>query len=138
MINALVKAINNKLQTTAGVTSLLAAQPGGMSAIYYKQAPTTAVLPYIVYVLAGGGDDNMVQADGADVTFYIQGISTSPSGAASISTAIRAALHAQPMTIDAPWSVYRVQHKEIISYVENVDAKVFHHEGGSYRIRLSQ
>jgi hypothetical protein len=134
MIDAVNEAIYNKLNGASGVTTLLSSA----TSIYFMQAPTTATIPYIIYILAGGGEDNDSPIDAADLKYYIRGVATNPTRAGAIATAIRAALHETTPAIDAPWTIYRCQHDAPIMYSENVDRDQFWHAGGSYRIRLSQ
>jgi len=133
VINAINKAIYQKLAGASAVTSQLS----GGSAIYYHQAPTGAVLPYIVYIFAGGGSDNSDPLDSGDVMYYVKAIARTAQTAGAIADAIRSTLHEQSVTIDSPWSVYRCQHNEVLTLVEDVEREQFYHAGGSYRIRFS-
>lgn len=134
MIDAVNEAIYNKLNGSSGVTTLLSSA----TSIYFAQAPTTAVMPYIVYILAGGGSDNDTPVDSGDLAYYIKGVAETASSAGAIAGALRDALHESTPAIDAPWSIYRCQHNEPLMFPENVDRKQIWHAGGSYRIRLSQ
>ncbi len=140
MIDAVNEAIYNKLNGSSGVTSLLSSA----TSIYFGQAPTGATLPYIIYTIAGGGEDNDSPIDAGDITYYIKGVAkstTTYSGAArggQIAEAIRSALHESTPAIDSPWTIYRCQHKEPFMFPENSEREQFWHVGGSYRIRISQ
>lgn len=134
MLDAINEAIYNKLNGTSAVTSLLSSA----TAVYIEVAPVGAVLPYIIIAPAGGGSDNDTPTDSADVMYYIKGVAESALVAGAVAAAIFNALHEADLTIDAPWSCYRCQHVNLISYPEPVDRKIFRHMGGSYRIRLSQ
>lgn len=136
MLEATKEAIYNKLNGTSAVTNLLASA----SAIYYEFAPVDSAMPYIVFNLAGGGSDNDTPTDSADMMFYIKGVSKVAATSLSIATAIYNALHEQEasITIDNPWTVYRVTHNEPISMTETEEKGQYYHRGGSYRIRISQ
>jgi hypothetical protein len=134
MIDAVNEAIYNKLNGTSAVTTLLSSA----TAVYFHQAPTTAIMPYIVYILAGGGSDNDTPVDSGDLAYYIKGVAETASTAGAIAVAIYNALHEASMSIDSPWSVYRCQHNEPLMFPENAERKQFWHSGGSYRIRISQ
>lgn len=134
MIDAVNEAIYNKLNGTSAVTTLLSSA----TAIYFHQAPATAILPYVVYIMAGGGEDNDSPIDAGDLLYYIKGIAETASIAGAIAGALRDALHESIPAIDSPWSIYRCQHKEPLMFPENSDRKQFWHAGGSYRIRISQ
>ncbi len=134
MLDAINEAIYNKLNGTSAVTSLLSSA----TAIFVEVAPQGAVLPYIIITPAGGGSDNDTPTDSADVLYYIKGVAETALTAGAVAEAIYNALHESTPTIDSPWSIYRCQHVNLISYTEPVDRKVFRHMGGSYRIRISQ
>lgn len=136
MIDAINKAIYTRLNAVSGVTALLSSA----TAIYYHQAPVSAVYPYIVYIHAGGGDDSLTPTDSGDVTYYIKALAKTAATAGAIQKQIRAALHEQhaSFTMDDGWTAYRVQAGAIIAMVENVDKDQIHHMGNSYRIRITQ
>jgi maltose-binding protein MalE len=136
MLEAVKEEIYNKLNGTSAVTTLLASA----TAIYYEFAPTNAPMPYIVFNYAGGGSDNDTQLDSGNLMFYVKGVAKVSTTALSIATAIYNALHEQEasMTIDAPWTIYRVTHNEPISLTETEERTQYYHRGGSYRIRITQ
>ena len=134
MITETRKAIYQKLNSASGVTSLLSSA----TAIYAQQAPVGAVMPYIVFIHAAGGDDNLTPTDSGDLTYYIKAVSKDLATSEAIATAARSALHEQDLTMDAPWEAYRCQAGAIINTVENVDKAQFYHVGNVYRIRVTQ
>ena len=133
MIDAVNKAIYTKLTGFTALTSQL----GGASTVYFGQAPLDAELPYVVYTIAGGGEDNDVPLDGGDITYYVKGVAKTASSAGAIADSIRSALHEQTIAIDAPWTVYRCQHEQVLMFAENVERDQYWHAGGSYRIKIS-
>ena len=134
MIEIVDDGIYGKLSTTGAVTSLLSST----TAIFPGIASTGTAMPYIVFTFAGGGNENLDPYDTGDVMYYIKAVANSALVAAQIAAAIRAALHEQTFAVDAPWSVYRCQEKDLINYVETEESTQFWHMGGSYRIRLSK
>ena len=133
MIDAVNKAIYTKLSGYSALTSQL----GSVTAVYFGQAPFDAELPYVVYTIAGGGEDNDVSLDSGDISYYIKGVAKTALSAGAIADSIRDALHEQTMTIDAPWTVYRCQHDQVLMFVENTERDQYWHAGGSYRIKFS-
>lgn len=133
MINACNEAIGSTLLGYAPLT----AQLGAVNGVYYGQAPLNAALPYVVYSIAGGGEDNDSPLDSADISYTIKGVAETAQVAGSIADSIRSALHEQTIAIDAPWTVYRCQHGEVFMYVENTERKQYHHAGANYRLRIS-
>lgn len=134
MIAETRKAIYQKLNGASAVTTLLSAA----TAIYSQQAPIGAVKPYIVFIHAGGGDDNLTPTDSGDLTYYIKAVSNNLITSEAIAGAIRTTLHEEDLPMDAPWTVYRCQAGAIINMVENVDATQNYHVGNAYRIRVTQ
>lgn len=135
MIDVLNKGIYQKLAGNSALTSQLI---GGGSAIYFGQAPSGTVKPYIVYSIAGGGDDHLSPTESVDVMYYVKGVADTASKAGQIAGLIRDTLHEADLTLDAPWSAYRCQHDNVIHYQETTDGKLAWHGGGSYRIRASK
>lgn len=133
MIDAINEAIYNKLTGYSALTSQL----GSVTAVYFAQAPLGAALPYVVYTIAGGGEENDSPLDSAAVTYYVKGVAKTAQVAGAIADGIRSALHEQTLAIDAPWTVYRCQHEQVLMYPENVERDQYWHSGGSYRIRIS-
>lgn len=134
MLNAVNKALANKLMNSTALVSQLS----GGSAVYIQQAPTDAVLPYVVIIRSGGGEVNDSPLANGDMMYYVKGIAETALAAGNIADSIRNALHEQAIPIDSPWTVYRCQLNEALFFAENVERRQFWHAGGSYRIRFSQ
>ena len=124
-----------RAQLAAG-TALMAELEG--TPIYYKQAPTGATLPYIIYQLAGGGDDNITPRNTLDVLMDVKALAATSTQAAQIADLIRDTLHDADLTLDGGWAAYRCQHTQAFDYVENVERAQIWHAGGTYRIRASK
>jgi hypothetical protein len=136
MIDILNNGIYNALHANSAITALLSSA----TAIYFHQAPVGATKPYIVYILAAGGDDHLTPQESGDVTYYIKGVSVSPSRSGQIAAAIRAAIHEKEsaFNLTSPWVMYRSQADAIIAYSEMDDAAQFWHMGNAYRFRITQ
>jgi hypothetical protein len=131
-MNVLSSAIYSKLQGTA-VTSLLA----GTTSIYNQQAPDNATMPFIVFNLQGGGDENFDQHRTKNLVYFIRGYSqVSAAQAGSIDTAIDAAMHLQTLT-PTGWSNFWTAREEDLTAVENSPSgqKIWM-AGGFYRIKI--
>ena len=94
--------------------------------------------PYLVFMLNAGHDTNAQERDQGDFRYAIKGVATELRTAALIAQALRTALHQQTFAVDAPFKVYRVEHKTFISYVEKVDNTQIFHRGGIFKIRVSE
>lgn len=131
-MNILNSAIYSKLQGTA-VTSLLA----GTTSIYNMQAPDNATMPFIVFNLQGGGDENFDAHRTKNLVYFIRGYSqVSAAQAGSIDSAIDAAMHLQTLT-PTGWSNFWTAREEDLTAVENPPSgQKIYMAGGFYRVRI--
>lgn len=127
-------AIYNHLHGISAVTTLLSAS----TAIFFGQAPAGTALPYVVYSIAGGGNDNLTPTESADVTYTIKGVAGTAQAAGGIAGAIHAALHEVEPSAESPWVIYNCRADAVFMYPENVDQEQFWHAGHNYRIRASK
>jgi hypothetical protein len=128
-MNFMNSAIYSKLQGTA-ITSLLS----GSTAIYAVQAPDNATLPYIVYSIQGGGDENLDRHRTKNLVYFIRAYSqVSLAQAGSIDAAIDTALHLQTIS-PSGWSNFWTAREEDLTAVENLESgeKIWM-AGGFYR-----
>ena len=125
-------AIYNALSVTA-ITSQLS----GTAAIYATVAPDNAALPYVVFNLQGGGDENFDKHRTKNLVYYIRAYSqVSEAQAGSIDAAVDAALHLQSLNVSG-WSNFWLARETDVSAVENLpNNKKIWSVGGFYRVRL--
>lgn len=134
-MNVLDSALYSKLQGASGVTSLLA----GTTSIYAVQAPDNAQMPYIVFSVQGGGDENLDRHRTKNLVYFIRAYSqVSKAQAGSIDAAIDTALHLQTLNVSG-WANFWTAREEDISAVENPQSgqKIFM-VGGLYRTRIEK
>jgi hypothetical protein len=134
-MNAYNAALYTRLQTTSGVTSLLA----GTTSIYHLQAPEGAALPYVVYSLQSDVEPNdtahRVRNDLGFIRAY-SGVSAVQAG--SIDAAIDTALHMQPLTVTG-WSDLWLAREQELETVENQPSgKQIFMQGAFYRVILEK
>lgn len=134
VMDILNKALYEHLNGDSAVTALLSSA----TAIFYGQAPTGAALPYIVYSIAGGGDDHLTPEQSVDVKYTIKGVAKTAQAAGAIAGAIRDSLHEVEPDADSPWTIYRCQADAMILYPENRAKDQWWHAGNIYRIRATQ
>jgi hypothetical protein len=134
-MNVLDAAIYSKLNTS-GVTSLLA---NGSASIFALQASEQATLPYIVFSVTGGGDDNLDARRTKDMVYFIRAYSqVSKAQAGSIDSAIDTALHLQTLS-PSGWANYWTAREEDLSAVENPPSnQTIFMVGGYYRVRIEK
>jgi hypothetical protein len=134
IIDALTHAIYDHLHGSSAVTTLLSSS----TAIYYGLAPANGVLPYVVYSLAGGGDDHLTPQASVDVKYTIKGVARTAQDAGAIAGVLRTALHEVEPSTESPWTIYRCQADGMFMYPENTAKEQFWHAGDIYRIRATK
>ena len=134
-MNIMDTAIYSKLQSSSGLTSLLS----GTASIYSVQAPENAALPYVVFSIQGGGDENMDKHRTKNLVYFIRAYSkVGLAQAGSIDAAVDAALHLQTLS-PSGWANFWTAREEDLSAVENPpNAQQIHMVGGMYRIRIEK
>lgn len=132
-MNELQTAIYNKLQTRSQLTSLLA----GTTAIYSLQAPDNATLPYAVFSVQGGGDENLDAHRTKNIIYFIRAYSqVSEAQAGSIDAQIDAAMHMQSLSVSG-WANFWTAREEDLSAVETLsNGQKIWMNGGYFRIRI--
>lgn len=132
-MNEAASAIYTKLQTRSQLTSLLA----GTTAIYNMQAPDNATLPYVVFSLAGGGDENFDAHRTKNLVYFIRGYSkVSAAQAGSIDAQIDSAMHLQSLNVGG-WSNFWTAREEDLTAVETLqNGEKIWMSGGNFRVRI--
>lgn len=139
-MNELASAIYSRLSTTSGLTALLANISGGTTpAIYDREAAEGQALPYVVYSLAGGGDENSNPHRTKNVLVFVRAYAAKAKTAGDIDAQIDAALHLVPFTGVTGWSNTWLARETDLETVENppTGGQVFM-QGGMYRTRLAK
>jgi len=130
-MNAIEDAIYDKLAADATVTGYVSTR------IYRSMAPEGAELPYIVYGVQAGGEDNLTPTESASPIYQIRAVSeTSAAHAGLIDEAIRDALHNQALTVTG-WIHVWTARLNLIRYVEVVSSVVRWHAGAMYRVMVA-
>jgi len=134
-MNAWDAALYSRLQTTSGVTSLLA----GTTSIYHLQAPEGAVLPYVVYSIQAATEPNDTAHRVKNIIGFIRAYSgVSAVQAGSIDAAVDTALHLSPLTVTG-WSDLWMAREQELETVENQPSgKQVFMCGGFYRALLEK
>jgi hypothetical protein len=134
-MNAWDAALYSRLQTTSGVTSLLA----GTTSIYHLQPPEGAALPYIIYNIQAATEANDSAHRVKNIVGFIRAYSgVSAVQAGSIDAAIDTALHMAPLTVTG-WSDLWMAREQELEMVENQPSgKQVFMAGGFYRAILER
>jgi len=133
-MNELNAAIYARLQGTA-ITSLLS----GTTALYNVQAHENATLPYIVWNIQGGGDENLTQNRTKNLVMFIRAYSENSAAAAgSIDAQIDTALHLTPLTVSGWTNIWLAREQDLETVQLEPSGKQFFMAGGLYRVWLDE
>ena len=134
MINALASALYSRLQGTA-LTSLLA----GTTSIYHMQAPEGESLPYVIFSLQGGGDENLDANRTKNLIVFVRGYSgSSAAQAGSIDAQIDGLLHLTPLTVSGWTNIWLSRETDLETVDNDPDGQKVFMQGGFYRVHLDQ
>lgn len=134
-MNALDAAIYSRLQGSAS-TYL-----SGTTAIYHIQAPEGAALPYIVWNLQGGGDENLDANRTKNLVVFIRAYARGAGSAAlagTIDNQIDAALHLNPLTVSGWTNIWLARETDIESVELEPNGTPIYTAGGLWRVRLDK
>jgi len=133
-MNALNKGLFDTLKGGTALTNAL-----GGTAIYNVQAPDNAVLPYVVFSVAGGGDENITPSRSKNILYYVRAYSkTSAAHAGTIDGFVDTLLHGKSLSVTG-WSNFWLARETDVENVDNEPSgeKVWM-SGGYYRVRLDK
>ncbi len=137
MLSDLAKGVYDKLAAATGLTTLI----GGTAAprIYHLQADELAVLPYVVYNVQGGGDENYTANRTKNIVLWVRGYSdVSAKAAADIDAQIDAALHMQQLTVAGYDNFWLARESDVEAVETPPSAQPIYAAGGMYRVRLDK
>lgn len=125
----------SRLQGGSALTALLS----GTTAIYNLQAPDNIALPYVVYSLQGGGDENQTRGSRMKSNlYYVRAYASNPTQAGSIDAEIDARLHQAQATVSG-WNHIWVMREQDIELVEtDIAREKTYSSGGLYRVRITK
>lgn len=108
----------------------------GGTAIYNGIAPRDAALPYVVFSLASGLEENLTPTESQRLVYLVKGVATTLLQAGTIADQVYALLHNQTLTVGGATNFWTGR-ESIIAYteVEPTGATVGH-AGGEYLIRI--
>ena len=134
-MNFLNSAVYSRLGTATALTSLLA---NGSASIFALQAPEGETLPYVVFNVQGGGDENLSPHRTKNLVEFVRAYSdNSNAEAGSIDAQIDAALHLVPFTGVSGWTNYWLAREQDVETVTNKPTgEPVWMNGGIYRVRF--
>jgi len=132
-MNALETALYSKLTDGTALTAKLA----GTASVYNQIAPRGAAMPYVVFGLQGGGDENITPARFKNLVYSVKAVSeSSMKSAGEIDAEIDNLLHKGTLSVTG-WGVMWCMREADYRYTETTaEGRNVWHVGGNYRIRL--
>jgi len=132
VFNALHAAFFTKLNVSALTDEL------GGAYIYNLQAPDHQDMPYVVFSLAAGADENITPSRMKDQLYFIRAYAATAKEAGEIDAVIDGLLHDQELSITG-WANYWLAREDEFSIIENQESGDKNYmAGANYRLRLSQ
>lgn len=132
MITIIAKGLRTKLIADGTISASVGAR------VYLENAGEDSALPYVVMSLVSGGSTNDTPRDALDEMWQIKAVAADGATALTLEAALRAALHDQAISYDAPWCHVDCQHEAPFYIIEHADRRQYHHAGGTYRIRATE
>lgn len=129
-MNEMDAAIYTRLQTTSGLTSLLA----GTAAIYHLQAPEGQGYGYVVFNLQGGGDANETPRRRKNTVYFIRGYAASAASAGTIDAQIDTAVHLVPLTVSGWTNIWLARFQDLELVENDPSGRPVYMSGGLYRM----
>jgi hypothetical protein len=135
MSNALETAL---LGTLTGGTALTALLAGGTASVYNGQPPRAGVMPWVVFSLASGVEENMTPTDSQRYVYLVKGVAPSLYTAGLIAEQAHLLLQHTHMTITGS-ACFWAARETVVRYQEVDPAgHVIGHAGGEYVFRLEK
>ena len=134
ILNPLYTSLYTTLQGGTALTSLLS----GTAAIYNKQAPDNAVLPYVVFSHQGGGPDNDYAARNENSVVFIRGYAGTDPAARAIDDAVDALITGKNPAITGYSTFWSAREVDLDLVETTTSGQKIYMAGGFYRIRASK
>lgn len=132
VLNSLYTGLYNKLSAGTALTALIG------TAIYNKQAPDGAALPYVVYSLAGGGPINYCPLRVESDLVFVRAYGSTDASARNIDVQIDVLLHGQTLTMTGGYINIQTWRETDLDLIENLpNNQKIYMAGGMYRIKNS-
>ena len=134
-MNEVNQAIYQKLQAGTALTALLA----GTTSIYHLQPPDNTAMPYVIFNLQGGGDENMTPSRMKNLVYFIRGYSsTSAASAGSIDTQVDTLFHGGTIGVMG-WNPFWLNREIEFEQIENLPSgEKAYMAGAFYRLRMDK
>lgn len=130
-----MNAIETGLYSTlTGGTALISEL--GATAIYSRHAPQGTARPYIIFMHAGGGHENINPSDLQNHLYLVKAVADGSKEAGTIDELVIDLLHGETLTVAGYTNIWMAREQEVQMTEPLRDGKVVYHCGGYYRIRI--
>jgi hypothetical protein len=127
-MNALNSAIYSKLSGGTALAALVGTR------IYNQQAPEGAALPYVVFSVQGGGDENLSPHRTRNIVEFVRAYSgVSAAQAGTIDGQIDALLHLSSLSVTSWTSVWLAREQDLETVEATPAGTSVYMSGGLYR-----
>jgi hypothetical protein len=110
----------------------------GGTFIYNQLAPEGQAFPYVIFTLAAGGHENIVNSELRNVVFLAKAVSETHLEASTIDGHLYDRLHGGSPTISG-WTVFWCKREDEVNFVEMGRVGLpLYHKGAYYRLRLDK
>jgi len=134
ILNPLYTSLYTTLQGGTALTSLLSST----AAIYNKQAPDGATLPYVVFSHQGGGPDNDYSARNENSVVFIRAYAASDPAARAIDDAVDALITGKNISITGYSTFWSAREVDLDLVETTQSGQRIYMAGGFYRIRAGK
>jgi protease II len=119
-----------------GGTALMALLASGTASVFYGQASPGARPPYVVFKVNSDTNEHVYPGETRVFVVDVKGIATSGYAATQIGDAIDARMKSDIGAVSG-FGLFRQDREVGIEYQEAGDGQTFWHDGGRFRITLS-
>jgi len=130
-VNSVSAGLYNALKAGTALIGTL-----GGTAIYNGVAPRGASLPYVVFSLATGNEDNLTPTASQRFVYLVKGVADTLLQAGTIAAQVHTLLQNQTLTVSGGLN-YWTARESILAYTEiEPTGATVGHAGGEYLVRI--
>lgn len=129
--------VGSALRAHLAAGTALVTELGG-TRIYEALAPQGALLPYVIYSRAGGGDDNSAPRRTRSEQWVVKVVSEDQAQARRVDALIDERLHEAELTLTG-WDNYQTARRTDVAYAEpSGGGAVYWHRGARYQLDIGE
>lgn len=130
-------AVAEALKTTLEGGTALAGAMGG-TYVYYGLAPDGDAVPYVIFNLQSGAEENATPTDSERRTYLVKAVADTVGSAQVLAGHVDDLLHKQTLTC-AGYANFYTARQTLVEYIEVLpDMRRYGHAGGMYLVRVEE